>query len=166
MPLDRRDAADGLDRGSAFAADPAAQARLGDIEALSCLPHFRGVPRVTLELLAAAAPTERFLRGETVLGPESRPDCVFVLLSGRVELWMKSRFERRLDGVVGPGGALGDLALTTDAPFGRTAIAASELEALRLGRAVLDRLFASRPEFGLAFARAAASAAEVASRSR
>jgi len=79
---------------------------------------------------------------------------VFVVLSGEGEVSVEPRVgERRILGVLGPGGALGEMSSLTGTLRSATVTAKESTRVLRIADAVFDQLRERRPEVALVLAR-------------
>jgi CBS domain-containing protein len=105
-------------------------------------PPFDSLGAEALDEVALAARVERFADGDLVLDAFTSPtDEVFVVLAGRVHLWMD--VERAAE-VLGPGGVFGYSAMLTERSVGPRVVAAGAVEVARIPVALAAPAFASR----------------------
>jgi len=124
-----------------------------DIGCLKSIPLFRGLPGPRLKLLALMGERLYFPAGTVITEEGNRPEEVYCLLEGEVEL----RHERA-DGSVkslrlASGSLIGDVPLLCNQPNAARATAMSDVTALRLPRTLFFELLDNIPEFSVALSR-------------
>ncbi len=105
-------------------------------------PLFGALSDEVLESFARGLPVETFAPGD-VLFPEGAPaHCLYVLLSGEVEVLKKSRTgrEHRV-AVLGPTDTVGEMSLIDVQPRSATVRAVAPCRAMRVSSEDIDRLY-------------------------
>ena len=112
-------------------------------------------PQLQEQLLAAARPVR--LHAQEWLFREGDPgDCLYVLESGRVRVVVERDDELRVLTTLGPGAALGELAVLTGAPRSASVVALRDSDLLEIDGARFEELLHQEPELGAGLARALA----------
>ncbi len=116
------------------------------IRILSGVGLFEDLTQDQLRLLAFGAermqlPAERKLYCE-----DDDADSAYVVLSGRISLYRETEGEPVVVGTVGAGAILGELALIADSRRLTSAVAAGNVEVLRLSRSMFRRILEEYPE--------------------
>jgi CBS domain-containing protein len=109
-------------------------------------PPFDSLDGENLAALARGARVDRFADGELVLDAFTEPAVeVFVVVSGRVQLWNDAdQFGDPADEVLTAGGVFGFSAMLTERSIGPRAVAAGPAEVARIPAALATPAFASR----------------------
>lgn len=96
--------------------------------ALSRIPLFDGIERRDLERLARSFRERAFREGETVMREGDPGAGFFVILDGSAHITVRGQTVATL----GPGEALGEMALLDEAPRSATVVAATDLRCVGL----------------------------------
>lgn len=99
-----------------------------------------------LRLLAFGAETMRLKAGRELFQEGAPADCAFVVASGTVELYREAGGRRIVVGTAGPASLLGELALITGAQRMTSALAATDIEVIRLNRSLFRRILEEYPD--------------------
>jgi len=99
-----------------------------------------------LRLLAFGAETMRLKAGRELFQEGAAADCAFVVASGTVELYREAGGRRIVVGTAGPASLLGELALITGAQRMTSALAATDIEVIRLNRSLFRRILEEYPD--------------------
>jgi CRP-like cAMP-binding protein len=99
-----------------------------------------------LRLLAFGAETMRLKAGRDLFQEGVPADCAFVVASGTVELYREAGGRRVVVGTAGPASLLGELALITGAQRMTGALAATDIEVIRLNRSLFRRILEEYPD--------------------
>lgn len=115
-----------------------------DIALLRSVATFDMLNSEALRLLAGDAQAETLARGETLFRMGETADCAYVVASGHVRLVDDRKADTpRLLKEVGPGTLIGETALIVPTPRPVTAVAADEVQLLKIPRtafvAMLER---------------------------
>jgi predicted acylesterase/phospholipase RssA len=120
---------------------------------LAGVPLLAGADDDALEALAADAQPFRVLAGEWVLREGDDADELYVVLRGRVRVTSPADGEERTLRTLGPGAAIGELALLTGSPRSASAQAVRDTTLLRLRRERFVELMERDAAFAAAVAR-------------
>ena len=113
---------------------------------LAAYPPFDHLDEETRAALAAAARVDAYATGELVLDAFATASVdVYVVVSGRVELWDdRARLGGAPDEVMGPGGLFGFSAMLTERSIGPRAVAAVPSTVARIPETAALPVFTSR----------------------
>ncbi len=120
---------------------------------LAGVPLLAGADAEALEALAADARPFRVLAGEWVLREGDDADELYVVLRGRVRVTSPADGEDRTLRTLGPGAAIGELALLTGSPRSASVQAVRDTTLLRLRRERFVELMERDTGFAAAVAR-------------
>ncbi|HET9878162.1 MAG TPA: ATP-binding protein [Candidatus Limnocylindria bacterium] len=123
------------------------------VEALRASALFADLPEDDLERLAGMVESVRLEAGEALLREGEPGDALYVVASGELEVVRGSGTDEVPLALVGPGSVQGEMALLEGRPRNATVRAIEAVQALRLPRAALFELLATRPEAALAMIR-------------
>jgi CRP/FNR family transcriptional regulator len=98
------------------------------VSALADLPLFEGIDRKHLERLVRSFRQRTFREGETVTKEGEPGSGFFVILAGSAHVTVHGQTVATL----GPGEALGEMALLDDGPRSATVVAATDLHCIAL----------------------------------
>jgi len=107
-----------------------------DTRRLAELPLFRGESPDALEWLLDFCRMENAPAGEVLLTPERRNERLYIILSGRVEVFLSDSTDNRHT-YLGPGSCLGEMSIIEGAPPSATVITDSDCELLVIDGSVL-----------------------------
>lgn len=114
--------------------------RIPDLEALSSLYMFRGVPQRALSELLSLAPPARYPPGEVVFRQGEPADVGLLLVEGRLVVSVKVEAVVRQVGDVRPGEIVGETALfNINGRRSATVVASEPSSALKLSWYLLER---------------------------
>jgi NTE family protein len=120
---------------------------------LQGVPLLAGAGEDALAELAADARPMRALAGDWVLREGDKADDLYVVLRGRLRVVADAGGEERTLRVLGPGAAIGELALLTGATRSASVQAIRDTTLLRLPRGPFQELLENEPSFAAAVAR-------------
>ena len=103
-----------------------------------------------LRLLAFGGETMRLKAGRELFQEGAAADCAFVVANGTVELYREVDGRRIVVGTAGPASLLGELALITGAERMTGALAATDIEVIRLNRSLFRRILEEYPDIAAA----------------
>lgn len=122
------------------------------------VPYLASVDDDTLAELAAKARSARYRKGERIVGELESGADVCVVLEGEAEVFVEPRAgERKVLGLLGVGGAFGEMSSLTGELRSASVVALGAVEVLVIADADFDRLRERRPEVALALVRILAS---------
>ena len=90
-------------------------------------------------------PREQFEAGETLFFEDDSGDCMYIIVSGNVNI---VTFGRELEDV-GPGGIVGEIALIDDGNRSASAMAGEATEVVKVDRDAFRALVRQEPQFAL-----------------
>ncbi|HZO50070.1 MAG TPA: Crp/Fnr family transcriptional regulator [Gaiellaceae bacterium] len=122
---------------------------------------FEGIPSGDVRAVVALARRRRFARGEVVFHRGDPADTVHLVVKGRFDVRVTTRFGDVVAlGICGPGDAFGELALVTGGRRSATVSALEPAETLSLRRDALERLTRELPSVNVALVRLLAQQVE------
>ncbi len=120
--------------------------------ALGLVPLFHRVDEAALATLIRESSSRHLEAGEWLFHEGDDADRLFVVLSGRLRIVVTRESEQRTVRELGPGAALGELALLTGSARSAGVQAVRDSQLLEIARPSFDGLLASDPAFGHALA--------------
>lgn len=118
-----------------------------DIELLAALPLFSGLDNDQLRLIAFGAEHRQVAVGQALFREKAPAECAYVIARGEIELYVIGRDGKpHLETRVGPGVMLSELALVTMVERKYTAVAAADVDVIRITRALFHRLLEEYPQ--------------------
>lgn len=118
-----------------------------DIELLAALPLFSGLDNDQLRLIAFGAEHRQVAAGQALFREKAPAECAYVIARGEIELYVIGRDGKpHLETRVGPGVMLSELALVTMVERKYTAVAAADVDVIRVTRALFHRLLEEYPQ--------------------
>lgn len=128
-----------------------------DITCLRRVPLFQSLPAPRLKLVALMGERLHFDAGTQIIAEGERPEGVFFILAGEVEL-----SHQRSDGhtkrfVFETGSIFGDVPMLCGQPYVGEVVAKSDVSALRLPQDLFFELMETIPDFSIALTRDLAS---------
>jgi CRP/FNR family cyclic AMP-dependent transcriptional regulator len=122
------------------------------LEALLDAPAFSHFPQKELALLARAMTIHRCAAGETLITAGDRPEAVFVVLQGSLEVWIREEDRsRRAVSTLGPGDLCGLMALVEKRRRSASVTALEDTVLARLPAREFDLLYQSGSPMSLHF---------------
>lgn len=128
-----------------------------DIACLNQIPLFRTLPKPRLKLVALMGERLHFDAGTKIIDEGERPEGVYFILSGEVELSHRREDGRAKRLLLERGAIVGDVPMLCDQPYIGEVTARSDVQALRLPRDLFFELLETIPDFGIALSRDLAS---------
>jgi len=120
-----------------------------------------GIPPADVRAVLALARRRTFARGEVVFHRGDPADTVHLVVKGRFDVRVTTRFGDVVAlGICGPGDAFGELALVTGGERSATVSALEQAETLSLRRDALERLTRELPSVNVALVRLLAAQVE------
>lgn len=124
------------------------------LDVLREVEFLRDVDEETLSEIAARASRRTYRAGARLVSELEPGADVFVVLSGEAEVSVEGQNgERQVLGVLGRGGAFGEMSSLTGELRSATVSAKSDVDALVISDAAFDRLRERRPQIALALVR-------------
>ncbi len=117
-----------------------------DIELLSAVPLFSGLDTDQIRLIAFGAEHRQVATGQALFREKAPAECAYVLARGKLDLYVIDRDGKpKRETSVGPGVMLSELALVTMVERKFTAVAAEDVDVIRITRALFHRLLEEYP---------------------
>lgn len=116
------------------------------LQLLSAMDIFQDLPEEEVERLMAATPMKTAERGAVFYGSQDGPEVLFMLKSGRVELYRESSDGKKLTlAVVEQGAFFGEMSLVGQRLVGTSAMALEDSVICRLSREDVQTLMVEHP---------------------
>jgi len=128
-----------------------------DIACLKQIPLFRSLPKPRLKLVALMGEKLHFEAGTKIIAEGERPEGVYFIMAGEVELSHEREDGRTKRFRFETGSIFGDVPMLCDQPYVGEVIATSDASALRLPRDLFFELLETIPDFSIALSRDLAS---------
>lgn len=128
-----------------------------DIASLGRLPLFRSLPPPRLKLVALMGEKLHFAAGEQIIEEGDKPEGVYVVLQGEVEISHESPEGNGPRLQLNSGSLIGDVPLLCGQSYVGAVTAKSAVSALRLPKDLFFELLETIPDFSLALSRDLAS---------
>ena len=113
---------------------------------LAAMDIFADLSHDELEALMSSAPMRTAKRGAVFYGAEDGPEVLFLLKSGRVELYRQSQEGKKLTvAIVEPGAIFGEMSLTDQRLVGTSAMAIEDSVICALSRDEVQSLMLKHP---------------------
>lgn len=128
-----------------------------DISCLKSIPLFKGLPGPRLKLLCLMGERLYFPAGTVMTEEGEKPEEVYCVLEGEVELAHDFSDGRQKSFRLATGSIIGDVPLLCNQTYAGRTTAKTDVVALRLPRALFFELLDNIPEFSVALSRDLAS---------
>jgi CRP-like cAMP-binding protein len=128
-----------------------------DISSLGRLPLFQSLPPPRLKLVALMGEKLHFAAGEQIIAEGEKPEGVYVVLQGEVEISHESPDGHGPRLQLNSGSIIGDVPLLCGQAYVGAVTAKSAVSALRLPKDLFFELLETIPDFSLALSRDLAS---------
>lgn len=125
-----------------------------EVEMLRKVPLFGCIDITKLRLLAFTSDRLRFSTGEIIFDQGQIGDSAYVVIDGRVSLLIQTPAGRVKIGEEGRHGIIGEMSMICDECRNVSAVAATDVDLLRIDRDCFMRLIAACPKSTLATIRA------------
>lgn len=106
---------------------------------------FAALPEDDVEALRRFAVSRSYAAGSTLFRQGERPQAIFVVEEGEVELVYETRFDRLVIQIVGSGSSIGELPVFLETPYLFTAVARTDVSLLSLTLDTLRTLVELHP---------------------
>ncbi|AMJ61877.1 cyclic nucleotide-binding domain-containing protein [Bosea sp. PAMC 26642] len=124
-----------------------------DIGCLKQFPLFRSLPGPRLKLVALMGEKLHFDAGTMIIAEGERPDGVYVVLQGEVELSHEAPDGRSKRFRLATGSIIGDVPILCGQPYVGEVTAKTDVTTLRLPKDLFFELLETIPDFSLALSR-------------
>jgi predicted acylesterase/phospholipase RssA/CRP-like cAMP-binding protein len=122
---------------------------------LALLPRYFGtLPAATIAHFSGLLRRMHVVSGKVLLRQGEAPDCMYFIVTGRVEAWRQNAHgDRQLVAHRSSGDCVGELSLLTDEPQAADVVVTRDTVLARLARTDYQAMLRSHPEVGLDIAR-------------
>lgn len=119
---------------------------------LRSLPLFAPLTDEELHSLAADLQIVPYVAGSLITRQNDSGDCLFILLSGKVDVWLEERGTRHALAVLEPLQVMGETSLLTGEPRSATLTARNDVECYVINQRSFHQTMQNRPELADSFA--------------
>ena len=124
--------------------------RVDKLELLSAMDLMRDLSEDEVRELMDAAPMRTVRKGTMLFGGDDGPEVLFLLMSGRVEMFRQSVDGKRLTlAIVEPGTVFGEMSLIGQRMVGTRATAIEDSVICAMSRTDVEALMTARPQVAL-----------------
>jgi CRP-like cAMP-binding protein len=124
-----------------------------EVQSLRQVPMFREIDPARLKLLAFTSDRLSYDEGDVLFRQNEVSDSIYVIVEGKVGVWIAATPERKKVAEPGPGEIVGEMGVLLDQPRSATIQAASHVVALKIGREVFFDLLGQFPQKSVAVMR-------------
>jgi len=125
-------------------------ADLQAIKAMKSAPMFSALSDAAVKSLASRCRVRTFARGQMIFSPSQAAGAFFVVLSGRVKVFMLSpRGEEQILHLYGPGATFGEAAMLAGIDYPAHAEPVSDARLMVVTREVLREAMAANPDLAM-----------------
>jgi CRP/FNR family transcriptional regulator, cyclic AMP receptor protein len=124
-----------------------------EVQSLRQISMFRDIDPAKLKLLAFTSERLSYEKGDVLFKQNEISDSTYVIVEGKVEVWLEGGRDRIKLAEHGSGAMVGDMGVLCDQPRSATIQAASHVVALKIGREVFFELLRQFPQMSLAVMR-------------
>jgi len=124
-----------------------------EVQSLRQISMFRDIDPAKLKLLAFTSDRLSYEKGDVLFKQNEISDSTYVIVEGKVEVWLEGGRDRIKVAEVGAGAMVGEMGVLCDQPRSATIEAASHVVALKIGREVFFELLRQFPQMSLAVMR-------------
>jgi CRP-like cAMP-binding protein len=124
-----------------------------EVQSLRQISMFRDIDPAKLKLLAFTSDRLSYEKGDVLFKQNEISDSTYVIVEGKVEVWLEGGRDRIKVAELGSGAMVGDMGVLCDQPRSATIEAASHVVALKIGREVFFELLRQFPQMSLAIMR-------------
>jgi CRP-like cAMP-binding protein len=123
------------------------------VEVMQEMPLFRNVDPKQLRVVAMLGESRSYRAGERLFEKGDEGDSAYIILNGEVSVLVPSDGGEQAVAVIGKGEIFGELAVLCEQPRSTAIAARTDLEVLRLDRAMLLNLIREFPDITLELVR-------------
>ena len=127
-----------------------------EVELLQRIPLFQHIEPAKLKLLAFTSDRLSYEQGDVLFRQHEISDSTYVIVEGKVDVWLEAREpgrERIKVAELGAGAIVGEMGVLCDQPRSATIEAASHVVALKIGREVFFDMLRQFPQMSVAVMR-------------
>jgi CRP-like cAMP-binding protein len=124
-----------------------------DVQSLRQVSMFRDIDPARLKLLAFTSDRLSYDKGEVLFHQNEVSDSTYVIVEGKVDVWIAAARDRIKVAELGAGEMVGEMGVLCDKPRSATIEAASHVVALKIGREVFFDMLSQFPQMSVAVMR-------------
>lgn len=124
-----------------------------EVQSLRQVSMFRDIDPAKLKLLAFTSERLSYDKGDVLFHQHEISNSTYVIIEGKVEVWLSAGNERIKVTELGEGAMVGEMGVLVDQPRSATIVAGSHVVALKIGREVFFDLLRQFPQMSLAVMR-------------
>jgi CRP/FNR family transcriptional regulator, cyclic AMP receptor protein len=124
-----------------------------EVQSLRQVPMFREIDPARLKLLAFTSDRLSYDKGDVLFRQHEISDSTYVIVEGKVEVWLEATRDRIKVAEFGAGDIVGEIGVLCDQPRSATIEAASHVVALKIGREVFFDMLRQFPQMSVAVMR-------------
>ncbi|MFI5014625.1 MAG: cyclic nucleotide-binding domain-containing protein [Hyphomicrobiales bacterium] len=124
-----------------------------EVQSLRQVPMFREIDPAKLKLLAFTSDRLSYDKGDVLFRQHEISDSTYVIVEGKVEVWLEATRDRIKVAELGEGNIVGEIGVLCDQPRSATIEAASHVVALKIGREVFFDMLRQFPQMSVAVMR-------------
>jgi CRP-like cAMP-binding protein len=124
-----------------------------EVQSLRQVRMFRDIDPAKLKLLAFTSERLSYEKGEVLFREDEVSDSTYVVIEGKVEVWLEAAHDRIKLAELGAGDMVGEMGVLCDQPRSATIQAASHVVALKIGREVFFDLLRQFPQMSVSVMR-------------
>jgi CRP-like cAMP-binding protein len=124
-----------------------------DVQSLRQVSMFRDIDPARLKLLAFTSDRLSYDKGEVLFHQNEVSDSTYVIVEGKVDVWIAAARDRIKVAELGAGEMVGEMGVLCDKPRSATIEAASHVVALKIEREVFFDMLSQFPQMSVAVMR-------------
>jgi CRP/FNR family cyclic AMP-dependent transcriptional regulator len=124
-----------------------------EVQSLRQVSMFREIDPAKLKLLAFTSDRLSYDKGDVLFRQHEISDSTYVIVEGKVEVWLDDKGRRIKVAELGAGAIVGEMGVLCDQPRSATIEAASHVIALKIGREVFFDMLRQFPQMSVAVMR-------------
>jgi CRP/FNR family cyclic AMP-dependent transcriptional regulator len=124
-----------------------------EVQSLRQVSMFREIDPARLKLLAFTSDRLVYDKGDVLFRQNEVSDSTYVIVEGKVEVWIATARDRIKVAELGTGDIVGEMGVLCDKPRSATIEAASHVVALKIGREVFFDMLGQFPQMSVAVMR-------------
>jgi CRP/FNR family cyclic AMP-dependent transcriptional regulator len=124
-----------------------------EVQSLRQVSMFREIDPARLKLLAFTSDRLSYEKGDILFRQNEISDSTYVIVEGKVEVWIAAARDRIKVAELGAGEIVGEMGVLCDKPRSATIEAASHVVALKIGREVFFDMLGQFPQMSVAVMR-------------
>ncbi len=132
--------------------EPARSKQTSSVDIVRSLPLFKPLTDDEVQQLATGLRVIPYVAGSLITRQHDIGDCLYILLSGKVDVWLEDQGKRHALAVLEPLQIMGETSLLTGEPRSATLTARSDVECYVINQDDFQHTLRNRPELADSFA--------------